>query len=108
LALPAPDPAPDADLLRIPVGPGSIHVDRYGHGGTPIVLVHGFGTSSFLWRAVGPALALARHTAYAVDLFGYEGADHGLDAASEAMTPPWTRPAAIAGSRGPEGDRLAE
>ncbi len=34
----------------LPVGPGAIHVERYGHGGTPIVLVHGFGTSGFLWR----------------------------------------------------------
>jgi pimeloyl-ACP methyl ester carboxylesterase len=80
LALPASDPAPDADLLRIPVGPGSMHVDRYGHGGTPIVLVHGFGTSSFLWRTVGPALAVARHTAYAVDLFGYGESDRPFDA----------------------------
>jgi pimeloyl-ACP methyl ester carboxylesterase len=44
----------DADLLRIPVGPGSMHVERYGHGGAPIVLIHGFGTSCFLWRNVGP------------------------------------------------------
>jgi acetyl esterase/lipase len=36
-----------------------------------------------------------------VELFGYEGADHGLTAASEAMTPPWTRPVAIAGATRP-------
>ena len=78
--LPATDPAPDADLLRIPVGPGSMHVDRYGHGGTPIVLLHGFGTSCFLWRTVGPALASARHTAYGVDLFGYGESDRPFDA----------------------------
>src|SRR3954447_18158751 len=51
--------AMDADLLRIPVGPGSMHVERYGHGGAPILLVHGFGTCSFLWREIGPVLALA-------------------------------------------------
>ena len=78
--LPATDPAPDADLLRIPVGPGAMHVDRYGHGGTPIVLLHGFGTSCFLWRTVGPALASARHTAYGVDLFGYGESDRPFDA----------------------------
>jgi pimeloyl-ACP methyl ester carboxylesterase len=78
--LPLPDPAPDADLLRIPVGPGSVHVERYGHGGTPVVLLHGFATSSFLWRAVGPALATARCTAYAIDLFGYGESDRPFDA----------------------------
>lgn len=78
--LPATDPAPDADQLRIPVGPGSLHVDRYGHGGAPIILLHGFGTSCFLWRTVGPALASARHTAYGVDLFGYGESDRPFDA----------------------------
>ena len=78
--LPLIDPVSDADLLRIPVGPGSVHVARYGHGGTPIVLLHGFATSSFLWRAVGPALAAARHTAYAIDLFGHGESDRPFDA----------------------------
>ncbi|HET7585405.1 MAG TPA: alpha/beta hydrolase [Gemmatimonadaceae bacterium] len=66
---------PDADLLRIPAGPGALHVERYGQGGTAFVLLHGFGTSCFLWRHVGPALALAGHTAYAVDLLGYGESD---------------------------------
>ena len=51
--------ASDADNLRVPVGPGSLHVDRYGVGGPAVLLVHGFGTCSFVWRNVGPALALA-------------------------------------------------
>jgi pimeloyl-ACP methyl ester carboxylesterase len=62
----------DADLLRIPVGPGSMHVERYGHGGAPILFVHGFGTCSFLWREVG--------TAFAIDLFGYGESDRPFDA----------------------------
>jgi pimeloyl-ACP methyl ester carboxylesterase len=70
----------DADLLRIPVGPGSMHVERYGHGGAPILLVHGFGTCSFLWRGVGPLLAMASRTAFAVDLFGYGESDRPFDA----------------------------
>jgi len=69
----------DADLLRIPVGPGSIHVERYGHGGAPILLVHGFGTCSFLWRNVGPTLAAASRTAFAIDLFGYGESDRPFD-----------------------------
>lgn len=57
-----------------------MHVERYGHGGAPILLVHGFGTCSFLWRNVGPALALANRTAFAIDLFGYGESDRPFDA----------------------------
>src|SRR5690606_30457899 len=67
------------DQLRIPVGPGAVHVDRYGHGGTPIVLLHGFGTSSFLWRHVAPRLARLGHTAFAIDMFGYGESDRPWD-----------------------------
>lgn len=70
----------DADLLRIPVGPGSMHVERYGHGGAAVLLVHGFGTCSFLWRHVAPEIALANRTAFAVDLFGYGESDRPFDA----------------------------
>jgi len=55
-------------------------VERYGHGGAPILLVHGFGTCSFLWRDVGPTLAMANRTAFAVDLFGYGESDRPFDA----------------------------
>lgn len=67
-------------MLRLPVGPGSIHVERYGHGGAPVVLLHGFGTSSFLWRSIAPEIALANRTAFAVDLFGYGESDRPFDA----------------------------
>jgi len=70
----------DADLLRIPVGPGSMHVERYGHGGAPVVLLHGFGTSSFVWRNVAPDIALANRTAFAIDLFGFGESDRPFDA----------------------------
>lgn len=70
----------DADLLRIPVGPGSLHVERYGRGGDAVVLLHGFGTSSFLWRNIAPALTLAGLTAFAIDLLGYGESDRPLDA----------------------------
>ena len=70
----------DADILRVPVGPGSLHVDRYGVGGPAVLLVHGFGTYSFVWRNVGPTLALANLTAFAVDLLGYGESDRPFDA----------------------------
>jgi pimeloyl-ACP methyl ester carboxylesterase len=55
-------------------------VERYGHGGAPIVLVHGFGTCSFVWRNVGPVLAMANRTAFSIDLFGYGESDRPFDA----------------------------
>ena len=69
-----------ADQLRVPVGPGAMHVERYGHGGTAVILIHGFATSSFLWRHIAPAITDAGHTAYAVDLFGHGESDRPFDA----------------------------
>jgi len=69
-----------ADVLRVPVGPGAMHVERFGHGGTAVILIHGFVTSSFLWRNVAPAITDAGHTAYAIDLFGHGESDRPIDA----------------------------
>lgn len=70
----------DPDIFRVPVGPGAMHVERFGYGGTPVVLLHGFGTSAFLWRHVGPMLAVRQCTAFAIDLFGYGESDRPIDA----------------------------
>ena len=56
-----------------------MHVARYGHGGRPIVLLHGLGTSIFLWREVAPQIAATSHTALAVDLFGHGESDRPYD-----------------------------
>ncbi len=87
-----------ADILRVPVGPGAMHVERYGHGGTAVLLLHGFGTCNFLWRNIAPEITEAGHTAYAIDLLGHgqsdrpQNSDFGiasqaeyLDAAMTAM-----------------------
>lgn len=66
--------------LRIPVGAGALHVERVGRGGPPIVLLHGFGTCAFLWRAVAPKLANAGFTALSFDLMGYGESDRPLEA----------------------------
>ena len=57
-----------------------MHVERYGHGGAPVLLVHGFGTCAFLWRNIGPEIALANRTAFAIDMFGYGESDRPFDA----------------------------
>ncbi|MGD2071753.1 MAG: alpha/beta hydrolase [Gemmatimonadota bacterium] len=46
-----------------------LHVELRGHG-PPIVLLHGFGATSYTWRHWLPALA-ERHTAVLVDLKGF-------------------------------------
>lgn len=74
----SPDPFANADLLRIPVGGGSLHVERYGMGQVPIVLLHGFGTCGFLWREVAPELAVAGARVFAIDLMGYGESDRPL------------------------------
>lgn len=66
--------------LRIPVGAGSQHVERVGRGGVPIVLLHGFGTCAFLWRAVAPRVAEHGCTALAFDFIGYGESDRPVDA----------------------------
>ena len=65
--------------LRIPVGAGSLHVERVGRAGPAVVLLHGFGSCSFLWRAVAPRLADAGYTALAIDLLGHGESDRPVD-----------------------------
>ena len=54
-------------------------MERYGHGGQAVLLVHGFGTCSFVWRNIGPSIALANLTAFAVDMLGYGESDRPFD-----------------------------
>lgn len=69
------------DHLQIPVGAGTLHAERFGFGDHPVVLLHGFGTSTFLWRRVAPALPLGRVTAWAMDLLGHGESDRPADGA---------------------------
>jgi 2-hydroxymuconate-semialdehyde hydrolase len=48
--------------------------------GPPVVLLHGFPTSSFLWRAIVPELS-ERMRVLAIDLLGYGQSDQPADAA---------------------------
>lgn len=65
--------------LRIPVGAGSLHVERVGRAGPAVILLHGFGSCSFLWRAVAPKLADAGFTALSIDLMGHGESDRPID-----------------------------
>lgn len=58
-----------------------VHVERWGAAGEPVLLLHGFGGSTYSWRGVGPRLG-ERHQVIAVDLngFGYTERPRDLDA----------------------------
>lgn len=73
------EPIIDADLLQVPAGVGSLHVERYGLGGEPVVLLPAFGTSAFLWRAVAPTLAEHGYMVYAIDPMGYGESDRPFE-----------------------------
>ncbi len=68
------------DHTRIPIGSGELHAERYGFGDHPLVLLHGFGTSAFLWRLVAPALPLGQVTVWALDLLGHGESDRPAEA----------------------------
>ena len=57
-----------------------MHAERVGRGNTPVVLLHGFGTCAFLWRAVAANLAGKGYTAISLDLLGYGESERPDDA----------------------------
>jgi pimeloyl-ACP methyl ester carboxylesterase len=67
--------APDADYVRLPVGPGALHALRYGHGGPAVLLVHGFTTSAPLWQQVAPLLVAEGCQVIVPDLLGFGESD---------------------------------
>lgn len=59
--------APAGDFVR--VGGQLVHAEQAGEG-EPVVLLHGFGASTYSWREVIPALARG-HRVVAIDLNGF-------------------------------------
>lgn len=49
---------PDSEFIEI--NGLEVHVQRAGHGGLPLLLLHGFGASTFSWREVREALGKER------------------------------------------------
>ena len=63
--------------VNTPAGPLRLAVVDRGKG-RPILLLHGFATSSFTWQAIAPELA-KNHRVIAVDLRGFGASDKPLD-----------------------------
>ncbi len=58
-----------------------VHVERFGQHGSPVVLIHGFCSSTYSFRLLAPLLA-RYHRVFALDLngFGYTQRPHNPDA----------------------------
>ena len=63
--------------VSTPSGPLRLAVQDVGKG-PPLLLLHGFATSSFTWQGIIPELA-KRHRVIAVDLRGFGASDKPLD-----------------------------
>lgn len=66
--------------MRVPVGPGALHVERWGFGDRAVVLLHDLASCSFLWREVAVRLPLGRLTVFAPDLLGHGESDRPVAA----------------------------
>jgi pimeloyl-ACP methyl ester carboxylesterase len=55
-------------------------VERGPHDGTPVVLLHGFASSTFTWRALAGALATTGHRVIAIDQLGNGASSRPTDA----------------------------
>jgi pimeloyl-ACP methyl ester carboxylesterase len=69
---------PQSQFVR--VGGQLVHVEQAGQG-EPVLLLHGFGASSYSWRKVIPALS-ASHRVLAIDLNGFGYTERPKDLAS--------------------------
>lgn len=63
--------------LGPPDAPVNLYYEERGKG-APVLLIHGFGASTFTWRHVAPELAQT-HRVIAVDLKGFGQSDKPLD-----------------------------
>src|SRR5512139_2302779 len=78
---PTVDPASLADPngAFMQAGDTRMYYQKAGSGDVPIVLVHGFGASSFSWRNNLNPIAEAGFTVYAPDMRGFGLSDKGWD-----------------------------
>src|SRR5262252_10142994 len=63
--------------LGPPDAPVRLHYQDEGEG-SPLLLIHGFGASSYTWRHIAPSLA-RDHRVIAVDLKGFGQSDKPFD-----------------------------
>jgi pimeloyl-ACP methyl ester carboxylesterase len=64
-------PPLDADGHDVRTGDLVTHYEQWGTTGPPIVLVHGFLESAWVWHLAGPRLAAQGYQVYAIDVRGF-------------------------------------
>ena len=69
----------DPDGAFVQAGDTRMYYQKAGTGEVPIVLVHGFGASSFSWRENLNPIAEAGYTVYAPDMRGFGLSDKSWD-----------------------------
>jgi pimeloyl-ACP methyl ester carboxylesterase len=69
----------DPDGAFVQAGDTRMYYQKAGNGDVPIVLVHGFGASSFSWRDNLTPIADAGFTVYAPDMRGFGLSDKSWD-----------------------------
>jgi len=70
----------DVSYVSLSEGANKVRLAYRDKGsGKPVLLLHGFGASSYTWRHVEPALVAAGHRVLTVDLKGFGLSDKPLD-----------------------------
>lgn len=83
LGLPAPESPENRVTVTVPgQRPVTLHYEEHGNG-TPLLLLHGLGESTFTWHEILPALA-SNHRVIALDLKGFGRSDKPDDDAYSA------------------------
>lgn len=82
--IPGPGPGPHDRFVRI--GGVNYHYTEYGGEGDPVVLLHGFGSSTYTWEKVAPLLERRGYHVYALDMKGFGWSDKPRGAAYDPLT----------------------
>ncbi len=68
-------PCPDGQDHMIKVGRTDFHYTEYPATGEPVLMVHGFGSSTYSWEKVAPVLQSKGLHVYAIDMKGFGWSD---------------------------------
>lgn len=82
-------PCPDGKDNMIKIGPTNFHYTEYDAPGQAVLMVHGFGSSTYSWQKVAPILQSKGYHVYAIDMKGFGWSDKpaaGKDVKYDAIT----------------------
>lgn len=68
-------PCPDGQDHMVKVGQTNFHYTEYPAAGQSVLMVHGFGSSTYSWQKVAPVLQAKGLHVYAIDMKGFGWSD---------------------------------